>query len=356
MLAVLLSLTLVAAACSDDDEDDGGDGGDDDTQPPRRPKEIDYEAIGLWDDGPCDAAKEPLKIGLMTVFESPVLSLEDQATALEVVRRGVQQAGRRQRLVRRGHHLRRRRQRRPGGGVRAGDRRRRRGGHRQRPGHRRPGARCRTPWPTAGIPRVASNVDPGRLGRSERLPARRVRHRRHLPDAAGAHRRRREEDRPHPGRPAAGVARSSASSRTPTRATATFPYDVPVPGGTTDFSQFILGAQDDGSGRRRPGARRAGGRPDREGRPAAGHRAAHRLEPRHVLAQERHRAGRLQQADGVHVVLPAGDHRPAGLRGAPRRPRGLGRGRAPAREPQGQPDAVVDRPLRPAQDDPRRRA
>jgi hypothetical protein len=29
---------------------------------------------------------------------------------------------------------------------------------------------------------------------------------------------------------------------------ATFPYDVPVPGGTTDFTQFILGAQDAGVG------------------------------------------------------------------------------------------------------------
>ena len=28
---------------------------------------------------------------------------------------------------------------------------------------------------------------------------------------------------------------------------ATFPYDVPVPGGTTDFSQFILGAQNAGT-------------------------------------------------------------------------------------------------------------
>ena len=28
---------------------------------------------------------------------------------------------------------------------------------------------------------------------------------------------------------------------------ATFPYDVPVPGGTTDFTQFILGAQDAGA-------------------------------------------------------------------------------------------------------------
>ena len=29
---------------------------------------------------------------------------------------------------------------------------------------------------------------------------------------------------------------------------ATFPYDAPVPGGTTDFTQFILGAQDAGAG------------------------------------------------------------------------------------------------------------
>ena len=43
-----------------------------------------------------------------------------------------------------------------------------------------------------------------------------------------------------------------------------------------------------------------------------------------------------------------------GVQGAPRRPRGVGRRGAPAREPQGQPDALVDRPLRAAQDDPRR--
>ena len=45
--------------------------------------EIDYEALGLWDDGPCDEAREPLVVGLMTVFESPVLSLESHALALE---------------------------------------------------------------------------------------------------------------------------------------------------------------------------------------------------------------------------------------------------------------------------------
>ena len=31
------------------------------------------------------------------------------------------------------------------------------------------------------------------------------------------------------------------------KATATFPYDPPVPGGTTDYSQFILGAQNAGA-------------------------------------------------------------------------------------------------------------
>jgi branched-chain amino acid transport system substrate-binding protein len=41
------------------------------------------EAIGLWDDGPCDPALDPLKVGLITVFESPVLTLGDQAVALE---------------------------------------------------------------------------------------------------------------------------------------------------------------------------------------------------------------------------------------------------------------------------------
>jgi ABC-type branched-subunit amino acid transport system substrate-binding protein len=41
------------------------------------------EAIGLWDDGPCDASKDELKIGLQTVFASGVLTLQDQAQAIE---------------------------------------------------------------------------------------------------------------------------------------------------------------------------------------------------------------------------------------------------------------------------------
>ncbi|HKY15049.1 MAG TPA: ABC transporter substrate-binding protein, partial [Microthrixaceae bacterium] len=79
LLVVLLSLTLFAAACGDDDDSaDSGDGGSSATQ-----EDIDYAAIGLWDDGPCDESKPPLELGLMTVFESPVLSLKDQADALE---------------------------------------------------------------------------------------------------------------------------------------------------------------------------------------------------------------------------------------------------------------------------------
>jgi ABC-type branched-subunit amino acid transport system substrate-binding protein len=38
---------------------------------------------GLWNDGPCDAALPTLKIGLQTVFASGVLTLGDQAVALE---------------------------------------------------------------------------------------------------------------------------------------------------------------------------------------------------------------------------------------------------------------------------------
>jgi ABC-type branched-subunit amino acid transport system substrate-binding protein len=75
MLAVLLSVVLAAPACG------GRDRAADNAT--ARPASIDYEAVGLWDDGACDESLEPLKLGLMTVFESPVLSLGDHAIALE---------------------------------------------------------------------------------------------------------------------------------------------------------------------------------------------------------------------------------------------------------------------------------
>ncbi len=94
LVAVSVALVLFAAACSDSDEGGGSDGsapvgsgGGEGAEP------IDYEALGLWDDGPCDTAKPPLKIGLMTVFESPVVSLEDQAIALEVAAEAFNERG-----------------------------------------------------------------------------------------------------------------------------------------------------------------------------------------------------------------------------------------------------------------------
>ncbi len=79
-VVVVMALTMVAAGCGGNDNKSSGSGA---TTTIAKAK-IDYASIGLWNDGPCDASKPPLKVGLMTVFESPVISLKDQATALEV--------------------------------------------------------------------------------------------------------------------------------------------------------------------------------------------------------------------------------------------------------------------------------
>src|SRR6476661_3274425 len=78
VLAVLLTVTFVGAACSSDDGGKTASDGDSSST-----EKIDYKAIGLWNDGACDSSKPKLSVGLMTVFESPVLSLKDQATALK---------------------------------------------------------------------------------------------------------------------------------------------------------------------------------------------------------------------------------------------------------------------------------
>ena len=79
-VALCMALLLTATACGGDDDstDASGTGNGAESS-----SDVDYEALGLWDDGACDEAKPKLVIGLMTVFESPVVSLEDQATALE---------------------------------------------------------------------------------------------------------------------------------------------------------------------------------------------------------------------------------------------------------------------------------
>src|SRR3954453_7985705 len=81
-LALVVALVVVIAACGSND--DGGDKKAGGGNSAVSKEKVDYKAIGLWEDGPCDPAKKPLVIGLMTVFESPVISLKDQADALEV--------------------------------------------------------------------------------------------------------------------------------------------------------------------------------------------------------------------------------------------------------------------------------
>ena len=74
VVACIAVAALVAGACSDDVDTAGDDS---------EAVSIDYDSIGLWDDGPCDESRDPLVVGLMTVFESPMLSLRDHAVALE---------------------------------------------------------------------------------------------------------------------------------------------------------------------------------------------------------------------------------------------------------------------------------
>ena len=76
--AFVLVIALMAAGCGSSSDSGGGDSSD--TTVPA--EKIDYKTLGLWDDGPCDPAKPELKLGLMTVFESPIVSLKDQADAL----------------------------------------------------------------------------------------------------------------------------------------------------------------------------------------------------------------------------------------------------------------------------------
>jgi ABC-type branched-subunit amino acid transport system substrate-binding protein len=244
-LAALFALALVAAACSDDD---GGGGGSGDTTSATTAAAapIDYEAIGLWDDGPCDETLEPLKIGLMTVFESPVLSLEDQAKALEVAatafnaRGGANGAcievttcddgGNIDQAVACAREV-------DDAGVVATVNDQGTAGQ----------AEVSQAMAEAGIPRIASNVVSEDWGDQNAFPL----------DGSGTGvtfllpQALIEEGVSEIGLIRVDLAAASALVGLLEQlyeGDATFPFDVPVPGGTTDFSQFILGAQDAGVG------------------------------------------------------------------------------------------------------------
>jgi ABC-type branched-subunit amino acid transport system substrate-binding protein len=75
-LATSLSLVLVAIACGSSRVSSTG-------ATAASGESLDYASLGLWDDGPCDDSKPTLVVGLMVVFESPAISLKDQALALE---------------------------------------------------------------------------------------------------------------------------------------------------------------------------------------------------------------------------------------------------------------------------------
>ena len=200
-LGVLMALALVAAACGGDD-DDSSSGGTTATTA----EKIDYTAIGLWDDGPCDAAKPPLTDRADDRLRVARALAEGPGGRAGSVRDRVQRTRRRERFVHQGHDLRRRRQRRPGRGVCADDRRCGRRGDGERPGNGRPGRRVRGNG-HGEDPSHRFERHPGRLGRPERLSARRIRYRRHLPAAR----------RPSSTRTSTRSASSASTSRRPPR-------------------------------------------------------------------------------------------------------------------------------------------
>ena len=79
-VALAGALALVAVSCSSSDDGGsagGGTPGDTDVAA------VDVTTVGLWDDGPCDEALDPLEVGQQLTFASPVLTSEDNALALE---------------------------------------------------------------------------------------------------------------------------------------------------------------------------------------------------------------------------------------------------------------------------------
>ena len=347
-LAVLTALALVAAACSSGDDDDSSS----DTTGGAKAEKIDYTALGLWDDGPCDAAKPPLKIGLMTVFESPVLSLKDQADALKVAatafnKRGgangscikvttcddggnVDQAVACVRTI-------------DNAGVVATVNDQGTAGQ----------ADVSEAMATAKIPRIASNVTQDDWSDPNAYPL----------DASGTGvtfllpQALINEDIHKIGTirvDLAGGVRAARAAQVDLRRRRDLPVRRPGSGRHHRLQPVHPRRAERRRGRRDPRARRARGDPSGAGGPATRHRSQDRRESGFLLAQHDRRSRRLRQEHGLPVVVRARDDGHPRVQGTAGRPRGIGRQAAPTREPQGQPDAFVDRALRPAQDDPRR--
>ena len=242
-------------------------------------------------------------------------------------------------VVHRGAHLRRRRPtptRRSAACASVDDAGRR--GHGQRPGHRRPGRRVggdgRGRHP-AGRLATSSSED---WGDQNAYPARRVRHRRHVP---AARRRWSRQGVTEIGLIRVDLAAASALLGLIGGPVRRRGRDVrlrrPRPGRHHRLQPVHPGGRGRGRGRRLAGARRAGGRPGRPGRRAARHRPADRLQPRHLLATARRRAWATSPIRWCSCGrLPAGHLRPARCTRRCARTWRRRRGVAPAGQPQGQ--------------------
>jgi ABC-type branched-subunit amino acid transport system substrate-binding protein len=239
-VALLSATAVLAAGCGDD-----GDGADVGTTTSAVAPTVDLEAVGLWDDGPCDEARPPLVVGLMTVFESPVVSLGDQAVALEAAAEAFNARGGANGACIEVHNC-------DDGanvdqavacvreiddaGVVATVNDQGTAG----------AAEVSSAMAAAGIPRIASNVtsedwddqnafplDPSGTGGTFMHPAA-------LAEAGATEIGIVRVDLPN----AAALAGLLADLYEDDGVT--FPYDAAVPAGTTDFTQFILGAEDAG--------------------------------------------------------------------------------------------------------------
>jgi ABC-type branched-subunit amino acid transport system substrate-binding protein len=203
--------------------------------------------LGLWDDGPCDPAKAPLIIGLMAVFESPVISLKDQADALKASAAAFNARGGANGACIKVHAC-------DDGAnpdqslscVREIDQ----AGVVATVNDQGTTAQTEVSqaMAKAGIPRVATNVSPYDWSDPNAYPL----------DASGTGVTfLMPQGLIDAGIKKIGVIRVDLAEASALVGLleqlyrdqgATFPYDVPVPAGTTDYSQFILGAQQAGVG------------------------------------------------------------------------------------------------------------
>jgi branched-chain amino acid transport system substrate-binding protein len=82
--AIALAVGMLCASCTESDDGDAASTTEDDPAAPSTTAvPLDLVELGLWDDGPCDESRPPLVLGLTTAFETEAVAGLDQALALE---------------------------------------------------------------------------------------------------------------------------------------------------------------------------------------------------------------------------------------------------------------------------------